>query len=117
MSTIGGAMGKILKKEAKKEEEQRLGLSTPGANYYKPKDSLTKQRVRSTIVFKGDRIDFSKTITGSIGPGQYELRKNLHLGELGKINNGRKRDLYATDRNVMMSLSSLGWETTIFQIQ
>lgn len=43
----------------------------PGAGNYDINDGLIKRKAQSSIVFTSDRVDFSKTITGNIGPGHY----------------------------------------------
>ena len=52
--------------------------------------NITKLRAQSTVVFRGDRTDFSKTITGDIGPGSYNLRTDPKLSELGKIGSSKR---------------------------
>lgn len=73
-----------------------------------PKHKLTKARAQSTIVFQGDRSDFSKTITGPIGPGQYDIKNATHSGELGKIGKSHRKDLYGNSKNVLFFLMQPG---------
>lgn len=44
---------------------------TPGADNYRPKDDLTKPNAQRTVSYYTNRTDFSKSITGKIGPGVY----------------------------------------------
>lgn len=71
LRSIGGAIGK-----SREKQDDESTLVTPGANHYRPKANITRAKAKSTIVFRSDRCDFSKTITGAIGPGQYELQKD-----------------------------------------
>ena len=87
----------------------------PGANFYRPKINITRPKAKSTIVFRSDRLDFSKTITGPIGPGQYELRNDNLKGESGKIGSSRRPELYSTPKNVHNVVFSLELETMIYQ--
>jgi hypothetical protein len=66
LAKIGGALSKFQEKEDEK-------LGTPSSADYSPKTNITKRKAQSTIVFKSDRVDFSKTITGPIGPGSYHI--------------------------------------------
>lgn len=45
---------------------------TPAANDYNPIDNLTKPNSQKAISYQTQRVDFSKSVTGSIGPGKYE---------------------------------------------
>ena len=45
---------------------------TPGADNYNPTDDLTKATPQRVINYKTDRTDFSKSVTGQIGPGVYD---------------------------------------------
>lgn len=61
LSTIGGAMAK--------QQDKDNPISTPAPTDYRPKYHLTTGKARSPIFFRGQRVDFSKTLTGPIGPG------------------------------------------------
>ena len=89
-------------------------MVSPGANHYRPKANITRPNAKSTIVFKSERVDFSKTITGAIGPGQYDLKFDNSKGEAGKI--GSVEDLNSTQGQQMYfsNLLSLELDTTIF---
>ena len=62
---------------------------SPGADNYEPTDSLTKPTPQRTINYRKDRTDFSKSITGNVGPGDYEVEKGT-TKELGKISKSLK---------------------------
>lgn len=63
LSKIGGAVGK----KQEKADEEKLVLPDPA--FYKVKDEFTRKKASSTLVLRANRVDFSKTITGIIGPG------------------------------------------------
>lgn len=63
LSKIGGA---VAKKQEKTDEEK---LVLPDPAFYKVKDEFTRKKASSTLVLRANRVDFSKTITGIIGPG------------------------------------------------
>lgn len=64
LSKLGGAIGK--------EENALLEKPVfPDAALYSPRDMIVRRKAQSSIVLKADRIDFSKTITGQLGPGAY----------------------------------------------
>ena len=63
LSKIGGAMSK----KQDKTDEEKLVLPDPA--FYKVKDEFTRKKAISTLVLRSNRVDFSKTITGIIGPG------------------------------------------------
>jgi hypothetical protein len=68
---------------------------------------VTRPKVKSTIVLKADRADFSATITKFIGPGEYNLIKDANSGELGKIGRSERRELSPTNNNVNIFKFSL----------
>lgn len=43
----------------------------PSPSNYDPKQTLIRSRSKSPINFNSERYDFSKSITGIIGPGDY----------------------------------------------
>lgn len=55
-----------------KEQQQFI---TPAGNDYKPNDVLTKPNPQRVINYDTMRSDFSKSITGNVGPGDYEIEK------------------------------------------
>lgn len=48
---------------------------TPAADNYDPNEVLTKPNPQRTINYQTKRTDFSKSITGAIGPGVYMTEK------------------------------------------
>lgn len=50
-------------------------LAVPGTGQYDPKYSLAKPNSQRTISYKAYRTDFSKSMTGRVGPGEYETTK------------------------------------------
>lgn len=103
LAKIGGAFPKF--------QEQEEKLATPGSADYSPKINITKRKAQSTIVFKSDRVDFSKTITGPIGPGSYHLGQGSQ-GEMGKIGRSQRQDPHCPDPNVQIQSLSLASVTT-----
>ena len=63
---------------------------TPGADNYQPKENLTKPSAQRTINYYTNRTDFSKSITGPIGPGVYETSDSGSARELGKMSKSLK---------------------------
>lgn len=57
---------------------------TPAGSNYEPVDLLTKPNPQRVINFDANRTDFSKSITGNVGPGDYIKDKDSQ-GELGKM--------------------------------
>lgn len=47
----------------------------PAPSAYNPKEDLTKPTSQRPINLYSDRTDFSKSITGKIGVGVYEVRR------------------------------------------
>lgn len=45
----------------------------PDPAFYKVNDEFTRKKASSTLVLRSNRVDFSKTITGIIGPGEYNI--------------------------------------------
>lgn len=77
----------------------------PAPSAYSPKENLTRPTSQRPINLNSDRADFSKSITGKVGPGIYEIRtkESLSLGKIGKsLKFGPNRNV-----NVMISLHSL----------
>ena len=62
---------------------------TPGADNYEPKEDLTRPTPQRTINYQTNRTDFSKSITGAIGPGVYRVEKDGRK-ELGKMSKSLK---------------------------
>jgi hypothetical protein len=44
---------------------------TPAGSDYNPSDHLTKSAAQKVINYHTNRVDFSKSITGIVGPGDY----------------------------------------------
>lgn len=61
----------------------------PAPSAYDPKEILTKPTSQRPINYHSDRVDFSKSITGRVGPGVYEIQKK-ETTSLGKIGKGYK---------------------------
>jgi hypothetical protein len=70
----------------------------PGAAAYHPKDTVTRKKAHSTLMLRSNRVDFSKTFTGAIGPGQYDIYGHLN-GELGKMPKSPRNSLHSPDKN------------------
>jgi hypothetical protein len=62
---------------------------TPAGSNYDPVDLLTKPNPQRVINYHTDRVDFSRSITGKVGPGDYLFDKNANL-ELGKMSKSLK---------------------------
>ena len=53
--------------------------------------------MNSTLVLRSNRTDFSKTITGIIGPGEYNIHKQSE-GELGKISKSPRAQIHSPNK-------------------
>lgn len=62
---------------------------TPGADEYYPTDDLTKPAAQRVINYETNRTNFSKSITGQIGPGDYEVMSETRK-QLGKVSKSLK---------------------------
>lgn len=62
---------------------------TPAGSNYNPVDHLTKPLAQRVINYHTSRVDFSKSITGNVGPGDYLQDKDTR-GELGKMSKSLK---------------------------
>ena len=66
---------------------------TPGADEYQPKEDLTRPNPQRVINYNTNRTDFSKSVTGNIGPGVYFSEKDdikKTRTELGKMSKSMK---------------------------
>ena len=66
---------------------------TPGADEYQPKEDLTRPSPQRVINYRTNRTDFSKSITGPIGPGGYQTQRDSSQKartELGKMSKSMK---------------------------
>lgn len=84
----------------------------PAPSAYNPKEDLTRPASQRPINLYSDRTDFSKSITGRLGPGIYDVRRKQALS-LGKIGKGLKFDPNR-NFNVTTMLYSLGQDHTRF---
>jgi len=57
---------------------------TPSPHDYELNLSLTERRTSDCLNLYSNRMDFSRSVTKDIGPGQYELKSKLK-GEMGII--------------------------------
>lgn len=48
---------------------------TPAGSDYTPIEYLTKPAPQRVINYDTNRVDFSKSITGVVGPGDYDVNK------------------------------------------
>lgn len=62
---------------------------TPAGSDYNPVDLLTKPTAQRVINYHTMRVDFSRSITGKVGPGDYLADKDAKL-ELGKMSKSLK---------------------------
>ena len=62
---------------------------TPAGSDYNPVDLLTKPTAQRVINYHTMRVDFSRSITGKVGPGDYLGDKDAKL-ELGKMSKSLK---------------------------
>jgi len=78
LNTIQGKMGWKVKKLTQD--------ITPSAHDYQPNISLTERRTTDALNLYSNRMDFSRSITKQIGPGEYNLRTQLkrELGKMGR---------------------------------
>jgi hypothetical protein len=70
----------------------------PDAATYKPRDEVTRKKASSTLVLRSHRVDFSKTITGIIGPGEYSINSESE-GELGKLGRSPRGNAMSPNKN------------------
>lgn len=78
---------------------------TPSAQDYDPNLSLTERRTSEVVNLYSNRVDFSKSATRHIGPGEYNLRTKL-TNELGKM--GRSERPVVRSQTVRLGLIQPG---------
>lgn len=84
---------------------------TPSVHDYCPNTALTERKERESLTLIANRTDFSRSMTGRIGPGAYNLSARLGR-ELGKIGTSQRPPIRS--ETVLFILFSPGQDSTSF---
>ncbi len=57
-----------------------------------------RKKASSTVMLRSQRTDFSRTVTGAIGPGEYNIECN-GAGDLGKMGRSDRPHHSSPDKN------------------